>query len=100
MVGDGASTHKMDYLKKKDILNLEGHHNRTTGSRVKAILLKGGILPIGGVASEMVCACSLRSRLDFNSCGILCKILRFKTFQYKVNIVFPVLTEIEDKLNI
>ena len=29
------------------------------------ILLKGRILPIGGVASGRVCACSLRSRLVF-----------------------------------
>ena len=64
MVGDGASTHKIDYVGKfKEILNFEGHQNRTTGSRVMAILQKGKLLPIGGVAFERVCACSLRSRL-------------------------------------
>ena len=30
-----------------ETLNLEGHPNCTTGSRVTAILLKGSILPIG-----------------------------------------------------
>ena len=34
-----------------------------SGSKVTAILLKGWILPIGGIASGRVCACSLRSRL-------------------------------------
>ena len=32
----------------KEILNLEGHPNRITGSTVTAILLNGWILPIGG----------------------------------------------------
>ena len=30
-----------------EILNLEGHPNRITGSKVTAILLNGWILPIG-----------------------------------------------------
>ena len=34
-----------------------------SGSEVMAILLKGWIWPIGGVASGKVCICSLRSRL-------------------------------------
>ena len=46
-----------------EILNPEGHQNRITGSKVTAILVKGYILPIGGVALGRVCACSLRSRL-------------------------------------
>ena len=55
MVGDGAFTHKLDYVAKLwEILNLEGHQNCTTGSRVTTIFLKGGILPIGGVASGRV----------------------------------------------
>ena len=66
MVGDGASSHKIDYVRKFcEILNLEGHHNPISGSKVTAILLKGWILPIGGVALGRVCACSLRSRLVF-----------------------------------
>ena len=64
MVGDGAFSYKIDYVTIfKKILNLEGHLNRITGSRVTAILLNGWILPIGGVLSGRVCACSLRSRL-------------------------------------
>ena len=60
-VGDGASTHKIDYVGKfQEILNLEGHQNFTTGSRVTAILLKGRILPIGGVASPACAAGLLR----------------------------------------
>jgi hypothetical protein len=46
-----------------NFLNPEGHQKRIIGSKVTAILLSGWILPIGGVASGMVCACSLRSRL-------------------------------------
>ena len=48
MVGDGAFIHKVDYVTNfKQILNLEGHLNRLTGSRVTAILLNVWILPIG-----------------------------------------------------
>ena len=47
----------------KNFLNPEGHQNPISGSKVTAMLLKGWILPIGGVASGRVCACSLRSRL-------------------------------------
>ena len=66
MVGDGASSHKIDYVSKfGEILNLEGHQNRITGLRVRAILLNDWTLPIGEAASGRVCACSLRSRLVF-----------------------------------
>ena len=34
-----------------EILNLVGHLNRITGSRVTAILLNGWILPIGGASA-------------------------------------------------
>ena len=37
--------------------------NCITGSKVRAILLKGWILPISGGSSGRACACSLRSRL-------------------------------------
>ena len=47
----------------RNFLNPKGHENRNTGSKVKAILLIGLILPIGGVASGMVYVCSLRRRL-------------------------------------
>ena len=64
MVEDGAFSHKIDYVTIfLEILNLEGHPNRITGPKVAAILLNGLILPVGGIASERVCACSLRSRL-------------------------------------
>ena len=67
MVGDEASSQKIDYVSKfLEILNLEGHQNRITGSRVTAILLNGWTSPIGGVASGRACACSLRSRLVKN----------------------------------
>ena len=60
---------KKDYVGKfEEIINLKGHQNCTTGSRAKAILLKGKLLPIGGVASGRVCACSLHSRLVFKAC--------------------------------
>jgi hypothetical protein len=47
----------------KKYLNPEDHQNTFSGSKVTAILLKGWIWPIGGVASGRVCPCSLRSRL-------------------------------------
>ena len=47
----------------KSFVNPEGHQNPFGGLKVTAILLKGWIWPIGGLASERVCACSLRSRL-------------------------------------
>ena len=47
----------------KDFLNPERHHHFISGSKVTAILLKGWILPICGVAFGRVCACSLHSRL-------------------------------------
>ena len=48
MVEDGALSHVTIF---KDILNLEGHPNCITGSRVTAILLNGLILPIDGASS-------------------------------------------------
>ena len=38
LVQDGALSHKINYV---TILNLEGHPNRITGSKVMAILLNG-----------------------------------------------------------
>ena len=49
----------------KNFLNPDGHQNRISGSKVTGILLKEWILPIDGVASGRVYACSLRSRLVF-----------------------------------
>ena len=50
----------------KNFLNPKGRKNPISGLKVMAILLKGLILPIDGVASGRVCACSLRSRLLFS----------------------------------
>ena len=47
----------------KTFLNPKGHQNTFSDSKVKTILLKGWIWPIGGVALGRVCASSLRSRL-------------------------------------
>ena len=49
----------------REILNLERNPSRISGSKVTAILLNGWILPVGGVASGRVCACSLRSKLVY-----------------------------------
>ena len=55
MVEDGAFNHKIYYFTTcKKILNLEGHPNRITGSKVTAILLDGWILPIGGAPAGKV----------------------------------------------
>ena len=52
-VGDSSSSYKIDYvIVIKNFLNPEGHQNHIAGSKVTAILVKGYILPIGGVASE------------------------------------------------
>ena len=48
MVEDGAFSHKIGYVTIcKEILNLEGHRNRITGSKITAILLNEWILSIG-----------------------------------------------------
>ena len=74
MVGDGAFSHKIDYIKKKiKILNLERHPNCINGSRDLSILLKGWILPIGGFALERVSTCGLRRRLVFKQIGLVQK---------------------------
>ena len=50
---DSSSSYKIDYvIEIKNFLNPEGHQNRIIGSKVTVILLKGLILPIGGVALE------------------------------------------------
>ena len=52
MVGNGAFSHKIDYVVFcKEILILEGRLNRITGSRVTVILMNGLILPIGGASA-------------------------------------------------
>ena len=61
-----ASNHKIGYVKQVwKILNLKGNQNLINGSKVTAILLEGLILPVGGVVSGRVCACSLRRRLVY-----------------------------------
>ena len=58
MVRNGAFGHKIDYLTIfLEILNLEGHQNRITGSGVTAILLNEWILTIG-LASAVECLLS------------------------------------------
>ena len=70
MVGDGAFSHKIDYVTIfLEILNPEGHPNRMTNSKVTAILLNGWIFPIGqsGEASRWrVCYQRGLPRLVFN----------------------------------
>ena len=52
MVEDGDFSHKIDYVTIfQEILNLEGHPNCITGSKVMAILLNWWILPIGGTSA-------------------------------------------------
>ena len=52
MVEDSAFSHNIDYITiLKKILNLGGHPNCITGSKVTAILLDGWILPIGGASA-------------------------------------------------
>ena len=53
----------------KTFLNPEGHQNPFSGSKIKAILLKGWIWPIGGASAGEGLPCSLRSRLVFSKQG-------------------------------
>ena len=63
-----SSSYKIDYIIViKIFLNPEGRQNPISGSKVTAILLKGWIWHIGGVALGRVCACNLRSRLVFKT---------------------------------
>ena len=57
MVADGAFSH---FFWK--ILNLEGHPNCITGSKVTAIWLNGWILPIGGASLGRVCKPSVTEK--------------------------------------
>ena len=52
MVKDSSSSYKIVYvIMIKNFLNPEGHQSCIIDSKVMAILVKGYILPIGGVAS-------------------------------------------------
>ena len=52
MVRDSTSSYKIDYsIVIKSFLNLDGHQNSISVSKVMAILLKGWVLPIGGASS-------------------------------------------------
>ena len=52
MIEDFAFIHKIDYITiLQEILNLKGHPNRITGSKVTTILLNGLILPICGASA-------------------------------------------------
>ena len=63
-VWDGASSKQIEYVAQVwGILNFKGYTNLTIGSTLTAFFLDGWILPICGVASERVCACSLCRRL-------------------------------------
>ena len=65
-VRDSTSSSKIDYvIVIQNLLNPQGHQNSISGLKVKAILLKGWILPICGASSGRVHACGLRSRLVF-----------------------------------
>ena len=56
----------------KNFLNLKGHQNHINGSKVTATLVKGYMLPIGGVASGRVSACGLQENFLFSKLRDLC----------------------------
>ena len=68
MVEDGAFSNKI--LEILGHLNIEGNPNCITGSKVMVILLNGGILPVGGVASGRVCAAGLFILMSVSSIGL------------------------------
>ena len=85
-VEDGSFSHKRDRGKSYlDILNLEYDPNCIIGSKVVAIFLNWWALPIGGVASRRVCACSLISRLV--NWGVLIHITKKILCENALNIV-------------
>ena len=54
-VRDSSSSYRIDYIRLvKTSLNPKGHQHHITSSKVKAILLDGGTLPIVEVASGRV----------------------------------------------
>ena len=63
------------------------------GSKVSAILVNGGILPRGGVASGRVCACSLRSRLVLPNFSIFIN-LRYLEAAVGIFIMHPILSKL------
>ena len=78
MVEDGALLHKISMLHFcYEIINLDGHQNRYTGSKATENMLNWWIFPVGGVASGRVCVCSLRCRLVFLALGANCKLHRW-----------------------
>ena len=80
MVEVGAFSHKIDYVKIcKEILNLEGHLNCITGSKVTAILLNGWILPIGEASAVKI----LRLQPAQQAC-FFSSLNRTKNYLYKL----------------
>ena len=80
MVGNGAFSHKIDYITILiKILNLEGHENRITGARVTAILLNDLIFPLGqsGEAKRWrVCYQRGLSRLVFTNSALWAELVQ------------------------
>ena len=65
IIEEGAFSHKIDCVKFffKQNLNVEGHLNCFICSKFTAILVNGGILPSGGVASEGSAPAACAARL-------------------------------------
>ena len=58
-VRNGAFSQNIDYVAQvQGILNIKAYQNCIIGWKVTAVLLKGWILPVGGVAFGRVFACS------------------------------------------
>ena len=87
-VRDSPSSFKIDYVKViKKFLNTEGHQNHISGSKVRAILLKGWILPIGGASAGE----GLRLQPAKQACfhlGIFSKLLLVSMTDFCHQIVF------------
>ena len=83
MVKNGALSHKIDYI--EEILNLEGHQNCTTGSRVTAILLNAWIFLLDKVVEGLLSTGPIPSSLEGESV-IVIKILLKGISPFKHNI--------------
>ena len=76
--------------KDQQFLKPEGHPNPISNSKITAILLKGLILPICGIALGRMCACSLRSRLVYSHLDLLLTLNNLKpTFNIRQTLHNP-----------
>ena len=87
ILGDGAFSHKIDYgTIFKEILNLEGHPNCISGSKVMAISLNGWILSFCGASSAMIFAQPAKQACWLNRETISIRVAVYKTVSKRMSL--------------